>query len=327
MRQCILFIICVGVLVLISCRSNKSTATSTTTKTETSAPVVEMSQAPTGGPVVTEGNPTEINGPRKGNLANDLVETVNVPVSDDQAPQIEVLQKEAENPEPMPEVNADFTVDYIMGKFDPAKHTDFQLIPSKYADNDSRYLRKDVLRAYIKMYNAAQKAGFKLVIISATRNFENQKRIWENKWTGKTPLEGGIKGNEIVSEEDRALKILKYSSMPGTSRHHWGTDIDINSLENTYFESGDGKKLYTWMQENASKFGFCQTYSTLGSDRKTGYQEEKWHWTYMPVSRRLTHIAKSKMRDEYITGFLGAEQAINIQIVKNYILGISPACM
>ncbi|NJK84501.1 MAG: M15 family metallopeptidase [Saprospiraceae bacterium] len=45
--------------------------------------------------------------------------------------------------------------------------------------------------------------------------------------------------------QERALKILKYSSMPGTSRHHWGTDIDLNSFSNSYFEQGEGKKYMT----------------------------------------------------------------------------------
>ena len=55
-----------------------------------------------------------------------------------------------------------------------------------------------------------------------------------------------------------AKTILLYSSMPTTSRHHWGTDMDINSLENSYFASGQGLKEYTWLKKNAAKFGFCQ---------------------------------------------------------------------
>ena len=44
-------------------------------------------------------------------------------------------------------------------------------------------------------------------------------------------------------------EIMKYSSMPSTSRHHWGTDIDLNSLENSYFEKGEGKKYSIgWLQ-------------------------------------------------------------------------------
>jgi zinc D-Ala-D-Ala carboxypeptidase len=229
--------------------------------------------------------------------------------------------------EPLPVNNADFDIAYIMGKFDPATHMDFLEIPAKYADKAGRYLRRDVYKAYLRMYNAALKDGIKLSIISATRNFENQKTIWEKKWTGVTTLEGGINATSISNPEERALKILKFSSMPGTSRHHWGTDIDLNALENSYFVKGKGKKVYAWLTENAHNYGFCQTYSAMGSDRNSGYQEEKWHWSYYPISARLTKLAEARMKDEMISGFQGSETAIEIGVVKKYILGISPKCL
>jgi zinc D-Ala-D-Ala carboxypeptidase len=119
---------------------------------------------------------------------------------------------------------------------------------------------------------------------------------------------------------------LKYSSMPGTSRHHWGTDMDFNALTNEFFDKGKGKKIYTWLVANAHKYGFCQTYSAMGSDRTTGYQEERWHWSYTPISIRLTEIAKARIKDDMISGFLGSETALEIEVVEKYILGISPKC-
>src|SRR5690625_6663701 len=71
-------------------------------------------------------------------------------------------------------------------------------------------------------------------IRSATRNFEYQKSIWERKWNGESPIENGEILPETTSDPvERALKILRYSSMPGSSRHHWGTDIDLRSEEHT----------------------------------------------------------------------------------------------
>jgi zinc D-Ala-D-Ala carboxypeptidase len=226
----------------------------------------------------------------------------------------------------LPIDNGDYDVAYIMGKFDPAKRQGFEEIPTTYSDRSGRYIRKDVFTAYKRMKEAANRDGIDFKIISATRNFDNQKSIWENKWTGKTLLEGNINATSIADPKERALKILKYSSMPGTSRHHWGTDIDLNSLENSYFDSGQGKKEYDWLQKNANKYGFCQTYTAIGSDRNSGYQEERWHWTYMPVSIRLTELAKHILKDEMISGFLGSETAIEIEVVEKYILGISPKC-
>ena len=49
--------------------------------------------------------------------------------------------------------------------------------------------------------------------------------------------------------------------MPSTSRHHWGTDIDLNSLNNSYFSSGKGLKEYDWLTTNANHYGFYQVYT------------------------------------------------------------------
>ena len=175
------------------------------------------------------------------------------------------------------------------------------------------------------MYDAAQKAGHTLIIKSATRNFEYQKGIWERKWTGKTLLEGGVNGAEIENPTARAKKILLYSSMPGTSRHHWGTDIDLNSFNNDYFKNGKGKDLYQWMLANAGSFGFCQPY-TAKVDGRTGYEEECWHWSYMPISKPLTEYSRAYLKNEMIKGFLGSEAALEVDMVNNYVLGINSNC-
>lgn len=227
-----------------------------------------------------------------------------------------------------PSSTFEFTTDYIMGHFDPTKHPDFTEIPAKYRDNQVRHLRKDVLEAFIKMYDAAEKEGIHLIIKSATRNFDYQKGIWENKWTGKTILSDGINAaKDILGHEERALKILEYSSMPGTSRHHWGTDIDLNNFNNEWFDHGEGKKIYEWLTLNASKYGFCQPYTPIGSDRASGYFEEKWHWSYLPVAHELTQMAKLKLKNEMISGFLGSETAMEVDMLNNYILGISIQCL
>lgn len=224
--------------------------------------------------------------------------------------------------------DASFDTAYLMGRFDPATHPDFTMIPPKYRDEEVRYLRKDVLASFIAMHEAAARDGINLRIRSATRNFDNQKRIWENKWTGKTILEDQTNAaRDIPDPADRARKILEYSSMPGTSRHHWGTDIDLNAFTNEFFENGEGLKIYTWLFAHAREYGFCQPYTQKGTDRITGYYEEKWHWSWMPVSERLTELARTELKNEMIGGFLGYEAATRIDVVKNYVLGISPSCL
>ena len=114
--------------------------------------------------------------------------------------------------------------------------------------------------------------------------------------------------------------------MPSTSRHHWGTDIDLNDLNNSYFERGSGAKIYQWLTANASTYGFCQVYSPLGKERPAGYQEEKWHWSYTPLSKPMLNDANGLLTDKKITGFSGSEYATSFGIVKNYIFGVDPSC-
>ena len=132
---------------------------------------------------------------------------------------------------------------------------------------------------------------------------------------------------EFPNAKDRALKILEFSSMPSTSRHHWGTDLDLNNFTNKYFESGKGKKEYEWLYNNAHTFGFCQPYTAKGTARPDGYNEEKWHWSYLPLSKKYIDQMKLRMNDETVKGFLGAEAAKEIGVVEKYILGINKACL
>lgn len=215
-------------------------------------------------------------------------------------------------------------LDYVMGRFNPAEHPDFTLIDTQYADKPGMYLRKDAYRAFLAMYSDALKDGIRLRIRSATRNFYAQKAIWEGKWTGERLIESGENlALTTPDPKERALKILRFSSMPGSSRHHWGTDVDLNNLDNSWFEEGEGLNMYNWLVNHAHRYGFCQPYS---AGRPYGYWEERWHWSYMPVSERLTSFAAEKLKNEMITGFLGSETAPMIDIVQKYVLGINEAC-
>lgn len=217
-----------------------------------------------------------------------------------------------------------YDINYLMGRFDPAKHPDFTKIDPSMASRSDMYLRKDTYEAFKSMYEAAKSDGIDLVIISATRNFEYQKGIWNAKWTGARLVEGQNLAKTISDPAERAKKIMEYTAMPGASRHHWGTDFDLNSLDNTDFASGKGRQIYEWLVAHAAQYGFCQPYNT---GRPAGYHEEKWHWSYLPVAIELTHLAAEKLKDEMITNFPGAESAPAIGVVANYVLGINTDCL
>ncbi len=212
---------------------------------------------------------------------------------------------------------------YLLGKFDPASQPAFSKLKDEHTQGIARagYLRKETYEAFVKMSDAAKKEGVDLIIISATRNFESQKRIWENKWEGRTKVEG--KNLTTVKDpKERARLILLYSSMPGTSRHHWGTDMDLNSLENNFFESGDGLKIYQWLVAHAAEYGFCQPYTSKADAKRTGYEEEKWHWSYLPLSGKFLEEYKKNISYKDIKGFTGSTVAKNILVIRDYVEGV-----
>jgi zinc D-Ala-D-Ala carboxypeptidase len=213
---------------------------------------------------------------------------------------------------------------YLLGKFDPATHPQFVKLSDEHTQGSAKggFLRKEAYASFVKMCDAARKEGVELIIISASRNFESQKRIWENKWEGRTHVEG----RNLLTEKDpkeRARLILLYSSMPSTSRHHWGTDMDLNSLENSFFESGDGLKIYQWLTAHAAEYGFCQPYTSKSNGKRTGYEEEKWHWSYLPLSGIFLEEYSKKVTYKDIRGFTGSEMAPSIDVIKKYVRGVA----
>lgn len=230
------------------------------------------------------------------------------------------------SPEKRKEIMEKISKKYLMGKFDPAKDERFSKIPTPYAEKEM-FMRTEALESFKKMHAAAKADGISLLIISATRPFDVQKSIWEAKWTGMRKVDGKMLSKEVKDPKGRAVKILRWSSMPSTSRHHWGTDVDINDLNPSYFSRGQGLKEYEWLVANAASFGFCQVYSEMGENRPDGYQEEKWHWSYLPISKDLTEAYAQKISDQDIGGFLGSESAPMIEVVKKYVLGINSDCL
>lgn len=193
---------------------------------------------------------------------------------------------------------------YIAGRYDPAMHADFIGFSSDTVQK-YMYLRKEVYEAFLKMSKAAALDSVILHIVSATRTFESQKEIWENKWNGLTIVDGKKLHLQFKDPVERARKILEYSAPPGFSRHHWGTDFDLNSTEPEYFETVEGKKVYQWLQNHAAKFGFCQTYTAINNQRPRGFQEEKWHWSYFPVSEKIWNAQIKNFPNSKIYKFKG----------------------
>ena len=82
----------------------------------------------------------------------------------------------------------------------------------------------DASRAFTALSRRAASEGFDLRPASAFRDYDRQARIVNEKWSGSRPVEDEA-GRLIVrtSMSDTAWldAILRYSALPGTSRHHW----------------------------------------------------------------------------------------------------------
>jgi hypothetical protein len=207
-------------------------------------------------------------------------------------------------------------VKHLIGKFDYTKDTCFIEVAPEHCSKPM-YLQKETYTKFKEMYNAAKKVGIYLSIISGTRNFSEQKAIWDRKWNINIKTMDSIKA---------AKTILLYSSMPTTSRHHWGTDIDINSLVNSYFSSGKGLKEYNWLLNNASKYGFCQVYTDKQSTGRKGYEMEKWHWSYIPISSQYLKKYTELIKYKDIKGFQGSNLASKLNSIEDYVKGIDKSC-
>jgi len=204
--------------------------------------------------------------------------------------------------------------DFLMGKFDAKKHPQFVVVPMEYSVLQiPLFMQKDAYQAFLEMKKAAKKDGLNLNIVSSFRSFYEQKYIWDIKW----------KKNEDTLDINKAKFILEYSAMPGTSRHHWGTDIDINSVEVEYFEKAEGKLVYQWLKQNAPKYGFFQPYTKIDEKRPTGYFEEKWHWSYQPIAEKCLQAYQEKITFQDFYGFAGANLAQKLNIIEDYVFGIA----
>ena len=225
-----------------------------------------------------------------------------------------------------PQAKAGLTVKQLIGDVSPASDADFAAVPASLGPKGGMYANKQALAAFTRMHEAAKKDGIDLVIISAFRSFNDQKRIWNDKWTGKTLVEGAKLSRSVPDPKARAEKILEFSAMPATSRHHWGADFDLNALSNSYFASGKGKAIHDWLSAHASEYGFCQVYSPKGPDRPRGYNREDWHWSYLPVASRYLSAYPGVVGYERISGFEGAGMAKAIEVIPSYVQGINPEC-
>ena len=201
--------------------------------------------------------------------------------------------------------------------------------PDLTGDTYTSKMNKEAKVAFEKMKTAALKDGINIEVVSAYRSFQKQKNIFENKY--KRYINKGL--TPIQSVE----KIIEYSTIPGTSRHHWGTDIDIIDAnypkpisvleEENFYGNGPYCQLKNWMDRHSESYGFYEVY-TKNSNRK-GVKFEPWHFSYAPVSipmlREYQKLdIKSILKEEKILGHECFTEEFIFKYKTENILDINP---
>ena len=149
-------------------------------------------------------------------------------------------------------------------------------------------LHAAVVEPFFRLRAAAAADGIDLLPVSTYRDFSRQLGIWNAKCRGERDLfdRDGIRLDyDSLSEEEVVGAILHWSALPGASRHHWGTEIDVvdartaepgrapQLLPSEFAPGGRQASLETWLASNLGRFGFHRPYARdLG-----GVQPEPWH--------------------------------------------------
>ena len=84
--------------------------------------------------------------------------------------------------------------------------------------------------------------------------------------------------------------------------------------------------VYEWLDSHAGDYGFCQVYSDKSESNRTGYSEEPWHWSYMPLAKKFLEAYVQSIDYKNIKGFEGSELAEPLQMIKRYVKGINTTC-
>jgi LAS superfamily LD-carboxypeptidase LdcB len=163
------------------------------------------------------------------------------------------------------------------------------------ADATAPALHPRVVVPFANLVGRARAAGFDLVAVSAFRDFARQLEIWNAKYRGDRPLLdvcGMALEAQALSAPDRIGAILHWSALPGASRHHWGTDVDLIDravlaadggdvlVAGNYAPGGPFGPLAHWLEDHAALYGFFRPYRGV----RSGVQAEPWHFSFAPIS-------------------------------------------
>jgi LAS superfamily LD-carboxypeptidase LdcB len=186
-------------------------------------------------------------------------------------------------------------------------------------------MHRDVVAPFGALQADATSTGFDLRILSGFRDFERQASIWNRKASGELPvLDSDAVAVDIrsLSERELVFAILRWSALPGASRHHWGTDLDIYDetarppgyevelIPEEVEPGGMFAPLHAWLDRRIAAgdaHGFFRPY-----DRdRGGVAPERWHLSHGPVASAFEeHLTLDRLRDTIAGSDLALKDAV-----------------
>ena len=164
------------------------------------------------------------------------------------------------------------------------------------ADPECR-LHAQAVAPFLNLRRAARADGIDLKPLSSFRDFARQLAIWNGKFSGERPMYDalGVKLNAAaLTPWERIDAILLWSALPGASRHHWGTDVDlvdgkateagyqIKLTREEFAPGGPFAALDLWLTNHAPRFGFFRPFQGV----RSGVQPEPWHFSFAPIAEK-----------------------------------------
>lgn len=206
----------------------------------------------------------------------------------------------------------------------------FNLSKNDYTESSQGLLvHKSIENDLKRMQAAALEDGVAIALLSSYRSFEQQLNIWNEKATGKRVIRNDdemIVNIEDLNEDELIHAIMRYSAIPGLSRHHFGTDMDVydpNSIDDNYKvklvaseydDEGPFAKLNQWMDKNLESFGFYRPYS----HDQGRLAQEPWHISHRETATNFVGQLTSDKMLSFFNQFSNNEFKL-IEKIKNHL--------
>lgn len=212
------------------------------------------------------------------------------------------------------------------------------LSSSHLVELQNHRIHSDIVDDFLALQQGAKEAGIDLTIASSFRDFYRQSTIWNAKFQGLRPvytLEQQAVDLKSLNDTEKCHAIMLYSALPGASRHHFGTDLDIYDTRpiddnyqlqltpDEYSAAGPFAKLAAWFDANLEKYGFYRPYQ----EYKGGVAPEPWHISHIAASAKMMqYLSVATLQQCIEQSELNGKQAILAELdtlYERYVLNIN----